>query len=123
MFLYSAWRSTSINTRVQIAEKFGIIKVGPTHVRDNYVESDGYKIEDVEKALNIDAIQEFLGVEQTDMVTLFELLVAKIENRTIEVMPETITQSSPTEKIVTIPIAPPGTVLVAKKRGRKPKAK
>lgn len=117
MFLYSHWRSIPLNTRIQIAEKFGIVKIGPTHVRDNYVESDGYRIEDVEKALNIDAIQEFLGVEQTDMVTLFELLVSKIEGRTIEVLDsEPISTSQ--EKNVFAPIK-----IEPKKRGRKPNAK
>jgi hypothetical protein len=112
VFLYSHWRSIPLNTRIQIAEKFGIVKVGPTHVRDNYVESDGYRIEDVEKALNIDAIQEFLGVEQTDMVTLLELLVAKIEGR--EVTPSYVVV--PKEVLEVAKEMP--SVLAQKKKGR-----
>ena len=47
--------------------------------------ADGYKIEDVERALNIDAIQKFTGVEGTDMAMLFALLVAKIEGSDIAI--------------------------------------
>jgi len=50
-------------------------------VRDNYVESDGYKIEDVERALNIDALQKYTGSESTDMQVLFDLMVAKAEGK------------------------------------------
>jgi len=81
MFLYSKWRSIPLNTRHKIAAQFKIVKVGPTHVRDNYVESDGYKIEDVEHVLNVDAIQQFLGVDSTDLNILVDLLVSKVEGK------------------------------------------
>ncbi len=81
MFLYSSWRNISLSTRIKIAGVFGIPKVGPTHVRDNYVESDGYKIEDVERALNVDALQKYLETDETDMATLMVWLVDKAEGR------------------------------------------
>ncbi len=79
MFLYSSWRNLPISTRIQIAEALGIKKVGPTHVRDNYVESDGYVIGDVEAALNVDKLQAYLGTDERDLATLFKMLVDKVE--------------------------------------------
>lgn len=81
MFLYSAWTNLNINTRHEIAARFGIIKKHSTEVVENVIKNDGYTIKDVEEALNIDAIQEFLGVKVTDMAILWNLLVAKIEGR------------------------------------------
>ncbi len=88
MFLYSHWLALPLPTRVAIATKFGIAKTGATHVADNRIISDGYNIGDVERALNIDAIQQYLGIENTDMETLFKLLVAKIEGKEV-VTPDT----------------------------------
>ena len=79
MFLYSSWRNLPISTRIQIAEALGIKKVGPTHVRDNVVESDGYVIGDVEAALNVDKLQAYLGTDERDLNTLFKKLVDKVE--------------------------------------------
>jgi hypothetical protein len=84
MFLYSHWRSIPLSTRIVIATAFGIAKIGPTHVSNNVVESDGYKIDDVERALNVDKLQEYTGSESTDMQVLFDLMVAKAEGRIIE---------------------------------------
>ncbi len=92
MFLYSQWRGVSLPTRIAIANAFGIAKIGPTHVRDNYVETDGYKIEDVERALNIDAIQKYTGSESTDMAELFNLMVIKAEGREEVKAPEVIVE-------------------------------
>jgi len=89
MFLYSHWRSIPLQTRVLLSKQFGFSKVGSTHVSNNQVIDDGYKIEDVERALNVDAIQKYVGVDQTDMATLWELMIAKIEGRT-EPVPEPV---------------------------------
>lgn len=102
-FLYSHWVGLSLPTRIAIARQFGIAKTGSTHVVGDRIQDDGFKIQDVENALNIDKIQEFLGVEQTDMNTLFTLLVAKIENPTqvnevtrVENLPDTSVTTAPT---------------------------
>ncbi len=118
MFLYSVWRATPLPTRIKIANAFGIAKVGPTHVRDNYIESDGYKIEDVERALNIDAIQKYIGLETTDMQVLWDAMVAKAEGKTVEpilVVPVEVVEFAKSQPSVLVD-AP-------KKRGRKPKIK
>ncbi len=70
-----------MHIRAQIATAFGIAKVGPTHVVNNQIESDGYKIDDVERALNVDAIQTYVGSDSTDMTFLWEALLAKAEGR------------------------------------------
>lgn len=81
MILYSSWRALSLPTRVVIATAFGIAKVGPTHVRDNYIESDGYKIEDVENALSVEAMQKYTNLTSNDHTMLWEHMVSKAEGR------------------------------------------
>ncbi len=81
MFLYSHWRNLSLSTRIVIANALGIAKIGPTHVSNNVIESDGYKIDDVERALNVDKLQEYTGSDSTDMQVLFDLTVVKAEER------------------------------------------
>lgn len=79
MFLYSFWRSLPISTRILIADLLGIKKHGPTHVRDNQVESDGYLIKEVEDALHLDKLQALLQTDERDLATLFKMLVDKVE--------------------------------------------
>jgi len=81
MFLYSRWQSLPISTRIKIANQFNIVKRGSTEVFDNQIKSDGYLVKEVEEMLNIDAIQSYLGVTETDMMTLWIWLVDKIEGR------------------------------------------
>lgn len=82
--MYAKWFSLPLSIRSQIATKFGVAKTGPTHVQDNRVVSDGYKFEEVERALNVKAMKEFVGIDSTDdMATLMDLVVAKIEGREI----------------------------------------
>lgn len=81
MFLYSKWLGLPINTRHKIAAQFGIKKRGSTEVFDNQIKSDGYVVKEIEEALNIDAIQKYLEVSETDMMVLWDKLVAKIEGK------------------------------------------
>lgn len=78
MFLYSHWLALDLSTRIKIASIFGIQKSGSTHVVDNQVKVDGFKVEDVEAALNVDALQKYLGSEETDMLVLWDKLKLKI---------------------------------------------
>ena len=82
MFLYGNWLKLSIVTRMKIADKFGIKKVGTVHVFDNVVQSDGYSVRDVEKALTTESIRQFLETEENDLVKLWDLLINKFENKT-----------------------------------------
>lgn len=75
MLLYSNWIKLPLYVRAEIAQKFGIAKVGPTHVQDNVVVSDGYKIEDIERAMNIEALQEYLGSKEKDSTILWNAFV------------------------------------------------
>lgn len=84
VFLYGLWLKLPLTTRAILAKEFGFSKVGPTHVFDNRIISDGYKLEDVEERLNIDAIQKYTGSDNTDMQVLWDLMVAKAENRVPE---------------------------------------
>ncbi len=108
MFLYASWLKLDLSVRARIATQFGIPKTLPTHVQDNVVVQDGYKVQDVESALNIDAIQQYIGVEHTDMATLWDLLVAKIEGREVvdevDAAPDSVVlKDSGTEEIVDTP--------------------
>lgn len=102
--------------RAEIASKFGIAKVGPTHVVNDRIESDGYRIEDVEHALNVKAMQVYTDLKTSDVAVLFEATTAKAEGR---VVPE-----EEVAAIVEEPVTLNETVIepAPKKRGRKAKA-
>lgn len=120
MFLYSVWRSTALPTRIRIAQTFGIAKIGPTHVRDNYIESDGYKIEDVERSLNVDVLQKFTGLDSTDMAVLFAAVVATLKVNPEDLKPKidpNVAESNAKPEKGKIPEVP------KKKRGRPAKNK
>lgn len=81
MFLFSHWLNLNINTRHKIAAQFGIVKRGSTEVVDNVISNDGYKVKDIEEALNIDALQTYLNTQEADMTKLWVMLINKIEGR------------------------------------------
>jgi len=80
--MYSDWCQLSLVTRMKIANAFGIKKTGATHVSNNYVQSDGYAVKDIESVLNVKTLQEFLKSEETDARTLWNLMVDKVEGKT-----------------------------------------
>ena len=77
-FLYSRWRALPINVRADIARLFGIAKVGSTHVQDNVIVSDGYKIEDVERAISPENIAVFTGLDSDDPDALWDAMLHKV---------------------------------------------
>lgn len=79
MMLYGSWLRLPLSTRVLVAKEFGIAKTGPTHVQDNVVVSDGYKIHEVEAALAPEKLQEFTGSKSEDHETLWELMLEKVD--------------------------------------------
>lgn len=81
MFLFHKWLELNINTRHKIAAQFNIVKRGSTEVVDNIISNDGYKIKEIEEALNIDAIQTYLDTQEADMTKLWVMLINKIEGR------------------------------------------
>lgn len=102
-----------LSTRQTLAAHFGFSKIGPTHVQDNKVVSDGYNIEDVERSLNVDALQQYVGSEETDMAKLWEMMTYKAEGRIPEEEIAALV-SEPTElNAEPLPITPE-----PKKRGR-----
>jgi len=109
IFLYGHWLQLSLPTRQKIAGQFGIIKRGSTEVFNNTIKSDGYLIQEIESALNIDAIQTYLGSNETDMTKLWTMMIDKIEGR--EVIAPTIIN----EIVIIEPII--------KRRGRPAKSK
>lgn len=120
MFMYSHWRALPLSTRALIAARFGIAKTGPTHVVNNQIESDGYKVEAIEGALNIDAIQAFTDSKLTDVQALWDLMVAKIEGRTVEI--PVVEMITPFPGGGVPPVQTEESKSAPKKRGRKPKA-
>lgn len=77
MLLYSAWLRLPINLRHKIASELNIPKKHPTHVQDNVIVTDGYSIQDVEKALTVENLQVFLGVgsQENDINVLWQMLI------------------------------------------------
>jgi hypothetical protein len=95
--MYGNWLKLSLPTRALLAEQFGFKKTGSVHVSDNQVISDGYNIHEVEAALNPEAVQKFVGVEHADPMTLWQLMVDKIEGKVSEKKPEPIITPETTE--------------------------
>jgi len=81
MFLYHKWLGLSMGTRIKIANQFNIVKRGPTEVFGDQIKADGYLVREVEEALNIDALQKYLGTTEVDMIVLWDSMVDKIEGR------------------------------------------
>lgn len=81
MFLYSHWLSLPLPTRNKIAQEFNITKKGSTEVVANVVKSDGYMIQDVEGALTVERLQEYLGTDEVDIMVLWRWLVERVEGR------------------------------------------
>lgn len=79
--LYSKWNDLSLPTRVQIATAFGIAKIGPTHVVNNTIASDGFNFKDIERTFTVENLQEYLATKEKDFDTLWKLLVDKTEGR------------------------------------------
>lgn len=105
--LFSKWNNLSLSTRVQIATAFGVSKIGPTHVFNNTIQSDGFKFQDIERAITIEKMQEYLNTNQANFDTLWDMLVTKTEGRL-----EEITVDSKVGTLVTI--KPPTIVVVSK---------
>lgn len=80
MFLYSKWLETPIQVRNKIAEQFGIIKKGPTEVFNNTIRNDGYDLKDIENALTLPTLQNYLGTDMDDLSVLFDYLVQRIQH-------------------------------------------
>ncbi len=128
MFLYSKWCELNISTRHAIAAQFGIQKKGPTEVFDNHIKSDGYLIKEVEEALNIDALQKYIGTNETDMMVLWMWLIEKIEGRELTQVNMDTTRQEISRELNQISIDEVSKIaefnsLNKPKRGRKPKQK
>lgn len=80
--LYGQWLRTGLSTRQAIAAQFGIAKVSATHVSNDVVVDDGYKVHDIETALHQAVLEDFLGAKGT-LEDLFTLLVDRIEGRNV----------------------------------------
>jgi len=80
----------------------------------NEVKSDGYLIKDIEESLTQVAIQRYLGTTEGDFRTLWDMLVAKIENREIPKVVEPVLPpvANPAPEVVAVP------PVVKKHRGR-----
>ncbi len=135
-FLYSHWRKLPVNTRHQLAVMFGIPKRGATEVSNNEVVNDGYKIEDIESALNIDALQKYLNTDETDFLVLWDWLISGAEGRarTAQATVTVANEEEPIEKPFELtydnvksvveklsPDIPADTVLMPKKKRGRPK--
>lgn len=91
MFLYSSWLRLPLSTRAELARVFGVSKSSPTHVQDNVVVSDGYKVHDIEAALSVAAIQVYIGSGFTSKTTfdeLWQMMVDRAEGRVPTIAPD-----------------------------------
>lgn len=77
IFLYGLWTGLPIHVRIKLAADLEIKKTGPTHVVSDNIQSDGYKVADIEAALTMERLQEYTQSKSEDMRELFDLAVAK----------------------------------------------
>lgn len=119
LFLYGKWLSLDLPTRTKIAQQFGIAKTLPTHVQSDQVVQDGYKVQDIEGAISVAALQEYTGVESVDMEALWDLMVAKITSNGEIVTPEPVV----VEPVVTEPVVTPDPTPVVEPEVAAPKKK
>lgn len=94
--LYSKWMDTSLTTRHKIAEIFGFKKKRSTHVSNNRVVDDGFDVKEMEEAMTIHKLQDFLNNPETDLNKLFQLLVDVLEGKMpkVEIVPDISTGAS-----------------------------
>lgn len=78
MFLYSKWLSLDLPTRMKVAEIFGIVKRGSTHVVNDRIQSDGYNVEEVEAALTPDVLRKYMMSNEKDPEVLWDAFIARI---------------------------------------------
>lgn len=69
-FNYQDWVQLSIGLRQKIAFTFGVKKVGPTHVVNNEIQSDGYLMKDLSERLSLSALElhfNLIGMSYDDL--------------------------------------------------------
>lgn len=129
VFLYSRWMALPLTTKALLAKEFGFAKTGPTHVADNRVVADGYKVDDVENAMDIEAIRRYVGESIADYDALWQAMIDKVEGRTPITVARVIEVKMTAEAPVTIEalqnggliideVGPPAEVSKPKKRGQ-----
>lgn len=112
MFLYSKWMEIGLGTKHKMADIFGFKKVRPTHVSNNAVVDDGYNIKDIEEALTIHRLQDWLNSPETDLARLLQLTVDTLEGK-MPIVPIP-------ESIIAVPVEP---VVINSKKNAKTKKK
>lgn len=91
-----------MHVRNDIAVQFGIPKSGTTHVDSNQIVSDGYKVEDIDAKLTPEAIQEYVGVINSDMEVVWDMMIDKVQG--IEPKEEIVEPGVVSEPIVENPL-------------------
>lgn len=125
LLAYNVWLSTPIETRVKLTKLFGIPRTGEVIVQTgeiqngnigSIVKSDGHSAGDL-YAITVEKMQALLNTDDTDFYKMFNHIVENIDYLT-------------EEKVIEIPLTPPGMVLVdpekknfAKLMNDKPKKK
>ncbi len=85
-----------------------------THVSNNQVVDDGYNLADVENAIKVIPMQNYLGSTETDVTKLFQMLIDNAEGKLPII--ETPQVEIEAKDII------PGNVVIKKPKGR-PKKK
>lgn len=88
----SLWLSLPADTRAKLKTAFSISKSSFSHVSDNKVITDGHTYQDL-SVVNVESLQNFLGVKEKDFFNLFNLALQKLETpdeveAPVQVVPE-----------------------------------
>lgn len=88
---YTQWLKVSLPTRIKLAEIFGFPKVRSTSVVSDVggdiVADDGYNVHDMERQINVPAMQAYLNSSETDLMILFKNTIDKAEGREYVAIP------------------------------------
>lgn len=87
---YSKWLALPLPLRMKLAQEFGIAKTGSTHVQGSEILSDGFKVQDVENTLSIEALQVFTELKSKDVDVLWAATLEKADPKPVEVVVEPV---------------------------------
>jgi len=124
---YHQWMSLPLSTRMKIAAAMNIPKLRSTHVANDQVLDDGYNVKDVEEAIKVIPMQNYLNSTETDITILFKTLIDTVESRASLVAKKIVEHGEEIvehgEEIVDRILQSKEAKPIKKKPGRKSKAK
>lgn len=100
MFPFQLWIDLPISTRIKIASMFGVKKHGSTHVAENRIVDDGYRVRELADALSLVSLQAHFNVSIMDYIVLWEALLNEATGQAVEFPQTGMVVNMEPEKII-----------------------